>query len=72
MALTPDAQARLRSAVGGKTVTVDMVQAAADAGAPVGIGQRVNLVECAAWLEGACPNVSIDLRQLRPGKRGSC
>ncbi len=50
-ALTPDALARLLSAAGGKTVTIDMIQAAIDAGAPVGFGGRINLVEFMAWLE---------------------
>ena len=49
--LTPETLARLLSAAGGKAVTMDMVQAAIDAGAPVGVGGRVNLVEFMAWLE---------------------
>jgi hypothetical protein len=44
-ALTPDALARLLIAAGGKAVTIHMVQAAADAGAPVGIGGRINLMK---------------------------
>jgi hypothetical protein len=50
-ALTPDALARLLSAAGGKAVTIDMIRAAVDAGAPVGVGGRINLVEFMAWLE---------------------
>ena len=50
-ALTPEALARLLSAAGGKAVTSDMIQAATDAGAPVGLGGRINLVEFMAWLE---------------------
>jgi hypothetical protein len=50
-AMTPDALARLLSAAGGKAIPVDMVQAAVGAGAPVGIGGRINLVEFMAWLE---------------------
>ncbi|MFB3893280.1 MAG: hypothetical protein ACE15C_14795 [Phycisphaerae bacterium] len=50
-ALTGDALARLLSAAGGKAVTIDMIQAAVDAGAPVGVGGRINLVEFMAWLE---------------------
>jgi hypothetical protein len=50
-ALTPEALARLLSAAGGKAVTIYMVQAAVDAGAPVGVGGRINLVEFMAWLE---------------------
>ena len=50
-ALTPDALARLLSAAGGKAVTIDMIQEAVDAGAPVGVGGRINMVEFMAWLE---------------------
>lgn len=50
-ALTPEALARLLSAAGGKAVTIDMVQGAVDAGAPVGVGGRINMVEFMAWLE---------------------
>ena len=51
MALAPKALARLLSAASGKAVTMDMVRAAIDAGAPVGVGGRINMVEFMAWLE---------------------
>jgi len=50
-ALTSEAPAWLLSAAGGKAVTIDMVQAAVDVGAPLGIGGWINLVEFMAWLE---------------------
>ena len=56
MALAPEALARLLSAAGGKAVTVDMVQAAVDTGAPAGIGGRISLVEFTAWLERDAAN----------------
>ena len=48
--------ARLLAAAGGRPVTVEMVRAAIDAGAPAGAdpdgrGRRINLVEFMAWLE---------------------
>jgi len=45
------ALAWLLSAASGKAVTIDMIQAAIDAGAPVGVGGRINLVEFMAWLD---------------------
>jgi hypothetical protein len=42
--------AKLLAAAGGRTVTVEMLQAAVDRGAPIRDG-RVNLVELLAWLE---------------------
>jgi len=50
-ALAPEALARILTAAGGKTITTDMVRAAIDAGAPVGVGGRINLVELTAWME---------------------
>ena len=50
-ALTAAEAARLLSAAGGRAVTVDVVQAAIDAGAPVLADGRLNLVELMAWLE---------------------
>ena len=41
---------RLLSAVGGKKVTPQQVQADIDAGAPIGAGGRINLIHYAAWL----------------------
>jgi hypothetical protein len=43
--------ARILTAAWRMAITTDMVQAAIDAGAPVGPGGRVNLVELVAWLE---------------------
>ena len=50
-ALTTADAARLLAAASGRQVTVDMVQAALDAGAPVLADGRLNLVELMAWLE---------------------
>jgi len=50
-ALTPAEAARLLSAAGGRSVPVEAVQAAIDAGAPVLSDGRLNLVELMAWLE---------------------
>ena len=50
-ALTAADAARLLAAASGRQVTVDMVQAALDAGAPVLADGRLNLVELMAWLE---------------------
>jgi hypothetical protein len=51
MPLAPEPVARVLTAAGGKAITIDMVQAATDVGAPVGVGGRMNLVELMAWLE---------------------
>jgi hypothetical protein len=50
-ALSVEDAARLLTAASGRTVTVDMIQAAIDAGAPVAADGRMNLVELMAWLE---------------------
>ena len=50
-ALTLADAARLLTAASGRPVTVDMIQAALDAGAPVLEEGRLNLVELMAWLE---------------------
>jgi hypothetical protein len=50
-ALTPAEAARLPSAAGGRSIPVEAVQAAIDAGAPVLADGRLNLVELMAWLE---------------------
>ena len=50
-ALTIEQAARLLSAAGSRAVTVEMVQAAVDAGAPVSPDGRLNLVDLMAWLE---------------------
>ena len=50
-ALTVADAARLLAAASGRQVTVDMVQAAIDSGAPVLTDGRLNLVELMAWLE---------------------
>ena len=50
-ALTPAEAARLLTAASGRTVGVEVVQAAIDAGAPVLADGRLNLVELMAWLE---------------------
>ena len=49
-ALTVEHAARLLSAA-GRPVTIDMVQAAIDAGAPVDAQGRINLVDFMAFLE---------------------
>jgi hypothetical protein len=38
------------SAVGGKKITPEALQADIDAGAPVGAGGKLNLVHFTAWL----------------------
>ena len=50
-ALTLADATRLLTAASGRPVTVDMIQAALDAGAPVLEEGRLNLVELMAWLE---------------------
>ncbi|GJQ27819.1 MAG: hypothetical protein HBSAPP02_28510 [Phycisphaerae bacterium] len=42
--------ARLLSAAGGTRVTVEMIQADVDAGAPTNADGSINLVQYAAWL----------------------
>ena len=49
--LTAADAARLLTAAGGRPVSVDMIQAAIDAGAPVLADGQLNLVELMAWLE---------------------
>lgn len=50
MSLSLEDMSRLLSAGGGKKVTPEQVQADIDAGAPGGVGGRMNLVHYAAWL----------------------
>lgn len=50
MALTIEDAARMLSAAGGKTVSIDMVRKDIEAGAPVGPDGRINLVHYSAWL----------------------
>ena len=50
LSLTVAEVARLLSAVGGRRVTEEQVQADVEAGAPVGVDGRMNLVHYAAWL----------------------
>jgi len=50
LALSIEEVSRLLSAAGGRKVTPEQVQADIDAGAPVGVGGRMNLVHYAAWL----------------------
>ena len=50
-AMTVAEVARLLTAGAGRTVTAEMVQAAINAGAPVGAGGMVNLLDFTAWLE---------------------
>jgi len=49
-ALRLDALARILSAAGPKVVTVDMLQADIDAGAPTNADGTLNLVYYVAWL----------------------
>ena len=49
-ALTGEQASRLLSSA-GRTVTVEMIGAAVDAGAPPLADGRINLVELMAWLE---------------------
>jgi hypothetical protein len=51
-ALRLDVLARLLSASGARPVTVDMLQADIDAGAPTNPDRTINLVNYAAWLAG--------------------
>ena len=50
LSLSIEEVSRLLSASGGRRVTPEQVQADVDAGAPVGVGGRMNLVHYAAWL----------------------
>lgn len=50
LSLSIEEVSRLLSAAGGRKVTPEQVQADVDAGAPVGVGGRMNLVHYAAWL----------------------
>jgi hypothetical protein len=50
LALSVEELARMLSAVGGKKITAEALQADIDAGAPVGAGSKLNLVHYAAWL----------------------
>ena len=49
-ALTLENAARLLTSLGGKTVTVERIQADIDAGAPVNDDGTINLVHYGAWL----------------------
>lgn len=49
-ALTVSNAARLLTRVGGQLVTVEMLQADIDAGAPANADGTINLVHYAAWL----------------------
>ena len=49
-ALRLDVLARILSAAGPKVVTVDMLQADIDAGAPTNADGTINLVHYVAWL----------------------
>lgn len=48
--LSIEDMSRLLSASGGRKITPEQVQADIDAGAPVGAGGRMSLVQYAAWL----------------------
>ncbi len=50
-AITPGQLARLLAVASGKKVLARDVSEAIKAGAPVGQGKRINLVELMAWLE---------------------
>ena len=65
-ALTTADAARLLAAASGRQVTVDMVQAALDAGAPVLADGRLNLVELMAWLEKELSEVWTRSGAARP------
>ncbi len=65
-ALTAADAARLLAAASGRQVTVDMVQAAIDAGAPVLADGRLNLVELMAWLEKELSEVWTRSGAARP------
>lgn len=49
-ALTPEDAARLLTRVGGQAVTVEMLNADREAGAPRNADETINLVHYAAWL----------------------
>ena len=49
-ALAVEDAARLFTSLGGMTVTVEMIQADIDAGAPVNADTTINLVHYGAWL----------------------
>ena len=49
-AMTLENAARVLSRIGGKTVTVDVLQADIDAGAPTNADGSLNLVHYTAWL----------------------
>jgi len=49
-ALTVESASKLLTAVGGKTVTEEMVKKDIEAGAPVNADGTVNLIHYAAWL----------------------
>ncbi len=50
-ALTIDQVAKILSAAGGRRISEEMVREALEAGAPALPGNRINLIEFAAWLE---------------------
>ena len=50
LSLSVEEAARMLSAVGGKRITPEQIQADIDAGAPIGVDGRINLVHYAAWL----------------------
>ncbi len=50
LSLTVEEAARMLSGAGGRKVTTEMVQSDLEAGAPVGPGNRINLVHYTAWL----------------------
>jgi len=50
-AMTVEQAAKVLSAAGGRKVTVAMIRAAIDAGAPALADGRVNLIELMAWME---------------------
>ena len=54
-ALALEDAARLFTSLGGMTVTVEMIQADIDAGAPVNPDGTINLVHYGAWLVGEVP-----------------
>ena len=49
-ALSVEDAARLLTAVGGSTVTTEMIRADIDAGAPVNADGTINLMHYTAWL----------------------
>ena len=50
LSLSVEETAKMLSAVGQKRITAEQVQADIDAGAPVGVGGKINLVHYTAWL----------------------